>query len=135
GELNPAKTGGPVTGPPGRLRARDPGKGRGQQREGPTAHGAEPPLASMICGPATSPLSILRRRASVLGGREPVSTTRTTPQRVSMARRAAVSSAAGTDSAGRHFASVKCTCVFQKPAVTERPAPSSTVAPAGTRTP
>ena len=64
-----------------------------------------------------------------------MSTTRTTPQRVSMARRAAVSSAAGTDSAGRHFASVKCTCVFQKPAVTERPAPSSTVAPAGTRTP
>ena len=68
----------------------------------------------------------------MLSGGEPTSTARTTPHRVSIARRSAASSAAGFESAGCHLDSVKWTCVFQNPAITVCPAPESMVAPAGT---
>ncbi len=74
-----------------------------------------------------------RRSGTVVRRSEPVSTTVVKPRRVSMSVSAAFQLAA--ESSARHFASVKWTCAFQKPAVTVQPLHATTRAPGGTASP
>ena len=88
----------------------------------------------MIVGPRTSPLAMRRRSASVLACSEPVSSARTTPYDVSIPRSAVVRRSAGAVAAPLQVGWMKCTWLFQNPAVTVPPAQSITVASGGTRT-
>jgi len=76
-------------------------------------------------------VAMRRRIGKLTEGEVPVSTTRTKPQRVSIASSAAASFSGSAVAASAHTGSVKWTWEFQKPAVTVAPAQSMTVAPAG----
>ena len=60
-----------------------------------------------MVGPGTSPLAMRRRIVKLVGGIVPVSTTRTKPQRVSIASSAAASFSGSALTASAHAGSVK----------------------------